>query len=191
VNVARSPSTLELDFFLGLPQPFESNFKTCPAIVTGGTKGIGKAICESLAAEGVDIALCSRKQEEVDAMVTSLQSEFGIKAYGAALDVADGEALKAWVTSMGEKLGGIDVVVSNVSALNGGDDEAIYKACYELDLMGAVRMRQAAMPFFEKSANPSFIAISSVSGLETDGFFEGYGCMKGGTSSSFIPPDSI
>lgn len=44
--------------------------------------------------------------------------------------------------------------------------------------MGAVRLRNAAMPYLEKSKNPSFIAVSSVSGVETDGFFEGYGAMK-------------
>lgn len=152
------------------------------AIVTGGTKGIGKCIAESFAAEGVDVAICSRNKEEVDAMVDSLKKTYGVQAFGAAVDMTDGDAVKAWVADMGEKLGGIDVVVSNVSALKGGDDEAIWKECFEIDVLGAVRLRNAAMPFFKKSKNPSFIAISSVSGLETDGFFEGYGAMKVGIS---------
>ncbi|KAI9021264.1 short-chain dehydrogenase/reductase SDR [Hyaloraphidium curvatum] len=152
--------------------------KGSKALVTGGTKGIGKSIVESLAAEGVDIALCSRNAAEVEAAVKGLQEKFGVKAFGAGVDVSDGAALKKFVDDAAAALGGLDTVVSNVSALKGGDNEEAWKECFEIDVLGAVRLRNASVPHLLKSKNPSFIAISSVSGLEIDGFYEGYGAMK-------------
>src|SRR2546423_15073222 len=66
------------------------------AIVTGATRGIGRAIVELLAQEGVDVGLCSRTEDEVDAAVHALKQR-GINAVGEAVNVRDGEADKAWV----------------------------------------------------------------------------------------------
>ena len=96
------------------------------AIVTGGTKGIGRAIAETLAAEGADVAICARNAEEVSAAVSKLQSR-GVRAVGSVVDVGDGPALKAWAQSVAKSLGGIDIVVANVSALSIGNDEESWK----------------------------------------------------------------
>lgn len=85
------------------------------------------------------------------------------------------EEVESFVNEAGEALGGLDTIVSNVSALKGGDSEENWRACFEIDVLGAVRLRNAAMKFLEKSSNPSFIAISSVSGVETDFAYEGCG----------------
>ncbi len=66
------------------------------AIVTGGTRGIGRAIVELLAAEGCHVALCARKQEQVDETVKALTAK-GVKSAGGVVDVADTKALRAWV----------------------------------------------------------------------------------------------
>ncbi len=120
------------------------------AIVTGGTKGIGRAVAEHLAAEGVDVAICARNAEEVAQTVTTL-SGAGVRATGRALDVADGPALKRWIEDVGAEFGGIDIVVSNVSALAIGQDEASWQAEFSTDMMGTVRAVDAAMPFLESS----------------------------------------
>src|SRR6476620_12517848 len=86
------------------------------AVVTGGSKGIGRAIAATFASEGADVALCARNAAEVEATVASLKGK-GVKAFGRALDVADGEALKKWVSDAAGTLGGIDALVCNVSAL--------------------------------------------------------------------------
>jgi 3-oxoacyl-[acyl-carrier protein] reductase len=147
------------------------------AIVTGGTKGIGRAIAETLAAEGADVAICARNAEEVSAAVSKLQTK-GVRAVGAVVDVGDGPALKAWTQSAAKSLGGIDIVVANVSALSISSDEESWKKGFDVDLMGAVRLVDAAMPFLEKSKAASIVTISSVSGREIDFAAGPYGTFK-------------
>ncbi len=83
------------------------------ALVTGATKGIGRAIAETLLAEGASVAICARNAEGVDAAVAEMSSLGTV--VGAAVDAADGDALAAWVASSAEQLGGIDVYVHNTS----------------------------------------------------------------------------
>jgi 3-oxoacyl-[acyl-carrier protein] reductase len=137
------------------------------AIVTGGTRGIGWAIAETLAREGCDIAICARNEAEVGAAVGKLES-MGVRASGAAFDIADGGRLKAWVAEVGAAHGGIDIVVANVSALSIGADEESWNKEFQTDLMGTVRLVDAAMPFLEASGKGSIVTISSVSGREID-----------------------
>ena len=66
------------------------------ALVTGGTKGIGRAIAETFASEGVNVAICARKADEVKAAVEALQKK-GVKAFGKAVDVGNGDQLKGWI----------------------------------------------------------------------------------------------
>ena len=147
------------------------------ALVTGGTKGIGRAVAEHFAAEGCDVAVCARNAEEVAQTVAAL-SQRGVKATGRTVDVADGLALTQWVGDVGMELGGIDIVVSNVSALAIGQDEASWQAEFNTDMMGTVRAVNAAMPFLEKSKAASIVVISSVSGREVDFAAGPYGVFK-------------
>ena len=147
------------------------------ALVTGGTRGIGRAIVEVLSDEGVAVAFCARDAAEIAATERDLAGRQGA-VVGTVVDVADGPGLAAWVAQSGERLGGIDVVVSNVSALAIPDSEQSWRASFEVDLMGAVRMVGAAMPFLEASDGGSIIAVSSVSGREIDFAAGPYGTMK-------------
>lgn len=147
------------------------------AIVTGGTKGIGRAIVETLAAEGANVAFCARKAEEVASACTDL-ARHGVKIVGGVVDVGDGDALKAWTASAAEALGGIDIVVANVSALAVAPDEAAWKKGFEVDLMGSVRLVEAAMSSLEQSKHAAIVTISSVSGREIDFASGPYGAFK-------------
>lgn len=147
------------------------------AVVTGGTKGIGRAIAETLAAEGANVSICARNAGEVEQTVAALKTR-GVKAHGAAVDVADAAALKAWVESAAAAFGGLDVAVANVSALAIGQDEASWQKEFEVDMMGTVRLVNAAMPWLEQSKAASIVAISSVSGREVDFAAGPYGTFK-------------
>jgi 3-oxoacyl-[acyl-carrier protein] reductase len=147
------------------------------AIVTGGTKGIGRAIAETLADEGADIAICARNAAEVSEAVSALSAR-GVKTSGKMVDVSDGPALTAWVQEAGAEFGGIDIVVANVSALAIPDEEANWNAGFQTDLMGTVRLVTAAMPFLEASKAPAIVTISSVSGREIDFAAGPYGTFK-------------
>lgn len=147
------------------------------ALVTGGTKGIGRAIADCFASEGAAVAICARNDTEVMQAVTALR-DMGGEAFGQALDVADGPALAAFVDAAAEALGGLDMIVSNVSALAISGNEAAWRAGFETDLLGAVRLVDAAMPHLERSDAASITFISSVSGREIDFAAGPYGAMK-------------
>jgi 3-oxoacyl-[acyl-carrier protein] reductase len=147
------------------------------AVVTGGSRGIGRAIAETLASEGANVSICARNAAEVEKAVKSLQAK-GAKAFGRVLDIADASALKAWVEDTAGQFGGLDIVVANVSALAIGNDEESWKKEFEVDLMGAVRLVNAAMPALEKSAAPAIVTVSSVSGREIDFAAGPYGALK-------------
>jgi 3-oxoacyl-[acyl-carrier protein] reductase len=150
------------------------------AVVTGATRGIGRAIAEAFADEGANVAICARNAEQVAEAVKALEAK-GVKAFGQAVDIADGPAIKAFVNAAGEALGGIDVLVSNASALVQGNAEDAWKAMFDVDVMGAVRTFDAALPFMEKAAeakgDAAFIITSSVSAAESDNP-NSYGAMK-------------
>lgn len=151
--------------------------KGLKALVTGGTKGIGRAIAETLAAEGADVAICSRSEADVAEAVAALAAT-GVKACGRAVDVSDGPALKAWVADAAAELGGLDIVVANVSALAVGGDEESWAKGFGTDMMGTVRLVDAAMPFLEASKAGAIVTISSVSGREIDFAAGPYGAFK-------------
>ena len=147
------------------------------AVVTGGSKGIGRAIAETFAAEGANVSICARNAEEVTAVVRSLKDK-GAQAFGRALDVADSAALTAWINATAGELGGIDALVCNVSALAVGNTAETWEKAFRTDMMHTVNAVIAAVPFLEKSKSASIVLISSVSGFEVDFAAGSYGALK-------------
>jgi 3-oxoacyl-[acyl-carrier protein] reductase len=147
------------------------------ALVTGGTRGIGRAIVEVLAAEGAVVGFCARTERDVTDTVDTLTGR-GAKVSGQVLNVAHQEGMRRWVAGSADELGGLDIVVSNVSALAIPDETANWQASFDVDMMGTVGMVQAALPYLERSAAASILTISSVSGREIDFAAGPYGVVK-------------
>lgn len=147
------------------------------ALVTGGTRGIGRAIVEGLLAEGASVSFCSRHAEAASAVAEEL-GENGHRVIGAGVDVSEGDALSSWVETSAEHLGGIDIVVANVSALAIPENPENWLASFETDMMGTVGLITAAMPHLERSESASIVTISSVSGREIDFAAGPYGTFK-------------
>ncbi len=150
------------------------------AVVLGGTRGIGRAIADTLAGEGANVAVCARNADQVKDAVAALKDK-GVRATGGSVDITDGPALKAWVEKAGKELGGIDILISNAGAMAQGGDPASWEQNFKLDVLGAVNAFEAAKPFLEKAAaangDASFVIISSVSAAETDNA-SSYGPIK-------------
>jgi 3-oxoacyl-[acyl-carrier protein] reductase len=146
-------------------------------LVTGGSKGIGLAVANLFAAEGVNVAICGRNSDDVGKAVKMLAAK-GVKAWGQGIDVGDPVALKGWIDGAAEQFGGIDCVVCNVSALAVGDTEETWEKSFRVDMMHTVNSVAASVPYLEKSTSASIIIISSVSGFEIDFAAGSYGTFK-------------
>ena len=152
--------------------------KNC--VILGGTRGIGRAIADTLADEGANVAICARNADQVSQAVTELEAK-GIRATGGSVDVTEGEQLQTWIKSAAEELGGIDILVSNAGAMAQGNDPQSWKQNFELDVLGAVNAFEAAEPFLGKAADESgdaaFVIIASISAAVADNA-SSYGPIK-------------
>ena len=148
------------------------------ALVTGGTRGIGRAIADLLVQEGCDVAVCARTPEQVTEAVADFKAK-GVNAYGEAFDVADGEALAGFIDKAAAALGGLDVFVANISgAMGGGNDPASWRHAVEVDILSTVRGCEAAVPHLEKSDAGSVVVIGTVSAVEVSGTRRPYSSVK-------------
>lgn len=140
------------------------------ALVTGGTRGIGRAIVETLLAEGANVAFCARNAELVEKTEKELLEKG--RVIGTALDVSQKEPLKEWVVNMGNTLGGIDILISNAGAMVLKNNEEDWNKNFNVDLMAAVTMTNVAKPFLENAAiqkgDAAIIYISSIAAARAE-----------------------
>lgn len=145
--------------------------KNKTAIILGGTRGIGRAIAETFASEGTNVAICARNADQVKEAVAALSAK-GVKATGASVDVTNAEALQSWIKSVGEEFGQIDVLISNAGAMAQGNDPKSWSQNFNLDVLGCVNAFEAAEPYLAKAAkangDAAMIIIASVSGAVAD-----------------------
>ena len=147
------------------------------AVVTGGSRGIGRAIALAFAEAGAAVSLCARGQEALGQVRDELAAR-RVTAHAAACDIADGAALTAYIDAAAEALGGIDILVCNASGFGTTDDEAGWQKSIDIDLLGTARAIRAALPYLEKSGAGAIINISSISGFGASARTPPYGAVK-------------
>lgn len=147
------------------------------ALITGSTKGIGRAIAENLAAEGCHLGICARSADDVTRAVEEL-SATGVTVVGATVDITDADSLTNWVNMCTDKLGGIDIFIANASAGGADTSESGWRANFEADMLSTWRGVQLVQPWLEKSDSGVIIAISSTAALEAFAGAVPFGAMK-------------
>jgi 3-oxoacyl-[acyl-carrier protein] reductase len=134
-------------------------------IVTGASKGIGKAIALAFAAEGANLAICARGAEALEAARAEIAA-LGVKVHAASCDVGNADALNAFLDGAHAALGRVDVLINNPSGFGVTDDEAGWAASLAVDVMAPVRATWKVVPWLEKQGGGAVVHISSISGME-------------------------
>jgi 3-oxoacyl-[acyl-carrier protein] reductase len=134
-------------------------------VVTGGTRGIGRAIALGFAAEGASVAICARDGSAVREAAELLRAK-EVTVHATACDVADASALDDFLEEARQRLGGIDVLVNNVAGVSFADGEEAWQTAFRVTLMPSIRATTRVTPWMKERGGGSIVHISSIAGLE-------------------------
>jgi gluconate 5-dehydrogenase len=156
------------------------------AIVTGGSRGIGKEMAEGLAEAGANLMLCARRAEWLDEAVEGFRGR-GFKVEGMLCDVAEPDDVSAVVSATVEKFGSVDVLINNAGISWGAMPEDMplekWQQVLDVNLTGCFLFAQAAGREMLKQGRGSIINIASISGITSSAngpFYAGYVASKAG-----------
>jgi NAD(P)-dependent dehydrogenase (short-subunit alcohol dehydrogenase family) len=154
------------------------------AIVTGASSGIGRVVAEQFAADGADVVVCSREQENVDPVAEGIaESDRPGSALAVECDVTDRDAVEALVAATVEEFGGVDVLVNNAGAsfMAGFDDVSPngWQRILDINLTGTYHCTQAAGEHL-KEGSGSVVNVASVAGQQGAPYMSHYGAAKAG-----------
>jgi NAD(P)-dependent dehydrogenase (short-subunit alcohol dehydrogenase family) len=147
------------------------------AVVTGASRGIGRAIALRLADEGAGVAICARGEPALRETEAELRSR-SVPVYAAVCDVAQADALERFLDDARAELGRIDILVNNPSGFAFADDQSAWDSTLNVDLMAAVRASGKVAPWMAAGGGGAIVHISSIAGLEAGGFPASYAAAK-------------
>lgn len=140
------------------------------AMVSGASKGIGRAVARALAAEGVQLSLAARTASTLAELAAGLEGEHGIACLPFAADLAQDDDIKRWVAATRERFGGIDILINNAGAIQGGPflatpDEAWLES-FQLKLFGYVRVAREVFPLLRERGGGRIVNVIGVAGVQ-------------------------
>jgi len=151
------------------------------AIVTGASRGIGRATAERLAAEGASVLVCGRDQDALDAVVASISAASG-DAVAHVADVTDPASAEALAAACIDAFGRLDILVNNAGTAVPGRLDALtdddWYESFELNFFSAVRLAAACVPAMREAGWGRLVHVASVSGREPDFRFAPYSAAK-------------
>ena len=153
------------------------NLKGKRAIITGGSKGIGRSIALKFANAGAAVSICARGSAALDKTSAEIMAR-GVKTHACVCDLTDKGAIAAYIVAAADALGGIDILVNNASGFGAIDDEDGWTKSLNIDVMATVRASHAATPFIEKGGGGVILNISSISGYRASARTAPYAAVK-------------
>ncbi|MBI2257117.1 MAG: SDR family oxidoreductase [Proteobacteria bacterium] len=131
-------------------------------IVTGGSRGIGRSTALAFARAGADVSICARGAETLEKTRGEIAA-VGCMVHAATCNLSDEGAIKAYIGAAATALGGIDILVSNASGIDNTGDSWV--DCFNVDVMAAVRLAEAAEPHMAQATDAAIINVTSISGM--------------------------
>ncbi|UCH86636.1 MAG: glucose 1-dehydrogenase [Dehalococcoidia bacterium] len=138
------------------------------AIVTGASRGIGRAIALGLAEEGCDIALCARGSERLVEAAKEVEAR-GVRALAVEADVTKAEDAERLVQAAADAFGRIDILVNNVDGSVAADSDEAWQATFQTILLTAVRATRLVVPHMQRAGSGAIVHIASIWGRESGG----------------------
>ena len=133
------------------------------ALVTGGSKGIGRAVARALAAEGARVMICARDGEALKRAAGEIERETHAEVLTAAADLSELEAVARVAADGVSRLGRLDILVNNAGAIKGGDFFAIpddeWLRGWSLKLLGYIRMAREVLPHMQRQGGGRIINV--------------------------------
>jgi NAD(P)-dependent dehydrogenase (short-subunit alcohol dehydrogenase family) len=140
------------------------------AVITGGSVGIGLAVAEGLAAEGVNLVLAARQAERVQSEARRVGEDFKVQAIGVPADVAKPEDVGKVVSAVQQEFGGADILIDNAGT---GSNETIMEApdekwqyYWDLHVMAAVRLARGLVPFMRQRGGGVILHNASICAVQ-------------------------
>jgi NAD(P)-dependent dehydrogenase (short-subunit alcohol dehydrogenase family) len=149
------------------------------AIVTGGSRGIGKAVIDNFVNQNMSVATCARGEKALKETAQSWSSA-DFPVFAQPVDVTDEAAYTQWFKQAIEHLGGLDIFVSNVTSRIESQGIERWKDTFENDLLQHIRATELALPYLKKGNNPSIVYVASIASIMTENMPTEvqYGTMK-------------
>lgn len=152
------------------------------AVITGGSVGIGLAIAEALAQEGVHLALCARDEGRVVAKAAAIREKYGVRAIGVSVDVSKAEDIERFVAAIDAEYGAADILINNAGT---GSEETILNASderwqyyWDLHVMAAVRLARGLFPLIQKRGGGVILNNGSICATQPLGYEPIYNTTK-------------
>ena len=153
------------------------------AVVTGSTRGIGRAMAQGLAEAGASVVISSRKQDLCDQVAAEVEAATGAVAFGRACHVGEWDAVPDFVDAVVERFGRIDVLVNNagISPSRAGVSDMtldLWRKIFAVNLEGPLRMSQCVAPVMRDGGGGSIVNIGSMAGYHAGSAVSAYGASK-------------